>query len=283
MAARKSHLLLGAGCGLLFLLACGGGGMDSHASSTQPPAAPGMTAGESQAFTETFLHSEGNPSLLAPFLNPASSVPMAILPASPVAIPACAQVSVERPTLTSVKVTLVLSDCPRGAATVSGRVVINASAPPPIAAVSFEPLAVHAGTKTWTLSGVKGFTGNAATREFTIQTTNIGVAFTDGANPAANRSYAYSCNLAGSGTGDGSFRIWGSFSFAASDGSTVSANIAKDAALLYTPACCYPTSGTIDFTRNGASAQVSFLASCGTVMVTLKGGAAETRTLAACN
>lgn len=279
MFLRPASLL--AGSGLVLLLAACGGGKSGSADARPTPAAPALPAAEAQALAETFLQAEGNPSLIAPYLNPASEVPIGLMPPGP-AIPACVQATVERPSATSVKVTLVLSGCERNGATASGRVVLLASSTPPSALVSFEPLSAAAGTKSWVLDGAKGFTRNTTTQELRIQTNNFKVAFADTANPASNRAFTYNSDLTGSFEVAGEYRVWGTFSLAVAGGDTVTGSISRETPLVYTQACCHPTAGTLEIAKNGASAQATFQATCGSVTITPKGGQPEYRTLPVC-
>jgi hypothetical protein len=198
------------------------------------------------------------------------------------AIPACVQATVERPSATAVKVTLVLTNCERNGATASGRVVLHANSTPPSALASFEPLSAAAGTKSWVLDGAKGFSRNPSTQEIRIQTTNFKVTFADAANPAANRAFTYNSDLTGSFAVSGEYRVWGTFSLAVAGGDTVTGSIPREAPLVYTQACCHPTAGTLNLAKGAASAQATFLAACGSVTVTPQGGQPEQRTLPAC-
>lgn len=279
----KVHLastlgIAGLASGALLVLACGGGSGARGSGSTPAPAAS-LPASEVLRATESFLQTEGaqNQPGYYPTALRADGTPE---PAAPAA--ACPARTVEHPSPTTTRITLDFSGCPQGpAGSVLGRLIITLSSNPPGWSATYDGFTAISGTRMWQLDGTKGITLNAAAQQATVQAQNFTVRYADSAHPETNRAFAYSSDLTGSWATAGAYKVWGTYTLAASGETPVTATIAREEALVYTAGCCYPTSGTIRFTKGGASATATFQAACGTVSIAA-GGTTETRTLEAC-
>ncbi len=262
----------------LLVLGCGGGRSMSSSGANAPQA---LTGAETLRFTESFLQVEGQqaqPGYFPYTAQAAGGAPLA--PSTPAG---CWDATVDRSVPGAVKITMDFTGCPRGTAQFSGHVVVTLFLNPPGWTVVYSPLMASAGSQTWQLSGAKSLAIDPALMQANVQAQNLTVAYADAANPSANRTYAYGSNLTGSWAAPGEFRVWGTWSLASNGETPVTATIARDQALVWTAGCCYPTAGTIRYSKGSASADATFLSACGSVRITPAGGTSETRTLAACN
>jgi hypothetical protein len=262
----------------LLVLGCGGG-RNMSTSAGDPP--PTMSGAETLRLTESFLQVEGQQA--QPGYFPYTGQAAGGTPLAPSTPAGCWDATVDRSVPGTVKITMDFTGCPRGTAQFSGHVVVTLFLNPPGWTVLYSPLMASAGSQTWQLSGAKSLAIDPALMQANVQAQNLSVAYADAANPAANRTYTYGSNLTGSWASPGEFRVWGTWSLAANGETPVTATIARDQALVWAAGCCYPTAGTIRYTKGSASADATFLSSCGTVRITPSGGTPETRTLAACN
>jgi hypothetical protein len=245
-----------------------------------------LGAAEVLRSTETFLQVEGaqsQPGYFPEALKPEALKPEALKPGTQAPLAAyCPTVTREHPDANTLRFTFDFTDCPKGLAEkLSGRIVLTVTFDPFGWSVVYEDLAALSNNQVWRMSGVKAVSPVMATKATGVRTQNFAVAYSDGANPSNNRNYLYSSDLSGSWSGFGEYRLWGTYSLAAAGEDTVGATIAKEQPLVYGSGCCYPTAGTLRFTKGGATAEATFQGTCGTVRITT-GGITETRTLAAC-
>ncbi|MFN8010003.1 MAG: hypothetical protein U0P81_01230 [Holophagaceae bacterium] len=268
---------------LALLLAAGCGG--SGGSTSQPAAS--VSAAEALRLTETFLQVEGRQS--QPGYFPAAPLApgdrgSAARAASALAAGTCGDVTIDYPTPTTMRITVDFAGCPKEITDhISGRLVITIGlGANPSWLVDYQALRAASGTESWTINGMKGLLKDTTRQEASIQTQNLSVAYADSAKPGEARSYMFNAALTGSWATAGQYRIWGTYSLTSSQDGSVSATVAKEDPLTYAAGCCYPSSGSIRYTRNGAGATATFLAPCGTVRIQPDGGTAETRALAAC-
>lgn len=263
----------------LLVLGCGGGRSMPSSGVNAPQT---LSAAETLRFTESFLQAEGQQAQPGyfPYTGQAAG---AAAPLAPPAPAGCWDATVDRSVPGTVKITMDFTGCPRGTAQFSGHVVITLFLNPPGWNVLYSPLMASAGSQTWVLNGTKSLAIDQAQMQANVQAQNVTLAYADAANTANNRTYAYGSSLTASWAAQGEFRVWGTWSLAANGEPPVTATIARDQALVWTAGCCYPTSGTIRYAKGAASADATFLATCGTVRITPAGGTPETRTLAACN
>lgn len=279
LRARSSLTALG-GLSALLVLGCGGGGQGSPAS-TAPKA---IASAETLRLTESFLQVEGRQSQPGSMPFTALAQPGSGLPtAAAAAAEGCPTFVIEYPDPNTMKVTFEFAGCPKEvAAAITGRILLTITLFPSTWTVVYDDLTAVSGTQRWQMAGTKGVAKDAVKKESRIQTQNFTVSYTDSANPSGNRSFAYGSDLTGSWATAGEYRVWGTYTLTANGEAPVTATIAKDQPLVFTAGCCYPTAGSIHFTKGEASADATFQAPCGTVKVQPAGGAAETRTLAAC-
>lgn len=278
MSTRPSRLVLHVLPLLALALASGCGG---SSSSTAPPAAS-LSSAEALRLTETFLQVEGRQS--EPGYFPGAPLAPGDRGSAATQATGCVSVTIEYPSLNVMRITVDFTGCPKEVTDlISGRVVITIGlGANPSWSVDYQMLQAAAGTESWTVNGTKGLLRDSSKQEASIQARNLSVAYADAADPAASRSYTFNADLTGSWATPGQYRLWGAYSLASSADGTASATVAKEDPLVYASGCCYPASGSIRFTRNGAGATATFLTSCGTVRIQPDGGAAEIRTLAAC-
>jgi len=122
------------------------------------------------------------------------------------------------------------------------------------------------GTKIWAYSGTKLVAINAAQQTATLTVpagTYLTVAYQDTQDPSKSRTYHYVPDLAANWATQGQFRLMGSYAFQQVGGPALSATVASNAPLIWTPACCFPTSGTIALASGDANATAVFGPECG--------------------
>lgn len=122
------------------------------------------------------------------------------------------------------------------------------------------------GTKTWTYSGTKQLTINTAnhTASLTVAPgTYLTVSYANTADTTKNKTYHYAPNLSADWATLGQFKLWGSYAFDQVGGPSLTATIAPGTPLIWTPACCFPTSGTIALVSGSATASAVFGPGCG--------------------
>lgn len=267
--------IAGLASGALLVLACGGSGT----GATNSPSAS-LPASEVLRATESFLQTEGaqaQPGYFPTALRIDGTPEPAAAPAA-----ACPARTVEHPSPTSTRITLDFSGCPQGpAGSVLGKLILTFTTNPPGWSYTYDAFTALSGTQMWQLDGTKGVSLNTAAQEATVQVQNFQVRYADSAHPENNRSFTYSSAITGSWATAGAYKVWGTYTLASTGDTPVTATIAREEALVYAAGCCYPTSGSIRFTKGGATATATFLPTCGSVSITA-GGATATRTLEAC-
>jgi hypothetical protein len=273
--AAPAFGIAGLSAAALLALACGGG---SGASGASQRPAPLLGPSEVLRATETFLQVEGAQS--QPGYYPETLRPETLKPGALAAY--CPTVTRDHPDANTLRFTFDFADCPKGLAEkLSGRIILTVTLDPFGWTVVYEELAALSNNQVWRMNGVKSVSPLLATKATGVRTQNFNVAYTDGANPSNNRSYLYASELSGSWAGFEGYQLWGAYSLASAGEAPFSATIAKDQALVYASGCCYPSAGTIRFTRGGETAEATFQGTCGTVKITA-GGVTETRVLAPC-
>ena len=262
---------------LPLLLACGGSNSPEQ-TPTVPQAKP-MSADEARAATWGFLtveHSAAVASRMPGFI-PAGEGRLLSLPPLP---PCVSVVSSLGPGITTVALTFNACAGPDGG-TLNGSVTITFNAQATDFSVAYQNLVAQKDTRTWTFSGSKSLKVDAAAKQATLTANHLSATFTDSAHPETSKAYLYDASLHADWATAGTYKLSGTFSLR--DNGTLTSGAIPDAApLTWTEGCCYPVSGSITFTRGGASTNASFGLPCGTLTITPAGQAAQTQLLAAC-
>ncbi len=241
-----------ASSGLVALLACGGNGGSVSVSGTDPASIRSAPAG---AAVLTFLDLE----LLRPDQiqggNPPAGVTLGSAGASS---------------------TFTYNTVSASGGTLTGTVTVSGG-PAFIETFNLASTTTLAGgaAQTWTYTGSQKVTlaGGSANVVLADAAAPIRAVFTDSSNPANNKTYSFTPNLAADLGNPSGSAMSGSYQLAGANGAIISCDIAPGAPLAFIRsgpgACSYPSSGTLtlSLTSPGGNDEVTaaFNAGCGNV------------------
>lgn len=276
MTFAKSYRLLPLAFPLL--LACGGSGQNS----TTPDAPKAIPADEAQAATWGFMtleHGTTVASQMPAFIQAGDAKLLTTAPT----VSCITEVTTTKSGITTVVYTF--NNCaptPVSAAALSGSVSISfGSQAPSFYTVEYNNLVATNGTQTWVFNGTKTININPSIKQANLTATNLSAVLTDSAHPELNRSYLYNANLNADWAATGTYKLAGTYSLVA-NAQTISGAISSATPLTWVTGCCYPTSGSISFTKDTAGASAAFALPCGTLTLTPAGQAPQNRLLPAC-
>jgi hypothetical protein len=267
---------------LPFLLACGGSG----SNTTQPTAAvtKAIPADEAMAATWGFLSLEQGTSMASQMPTFTQAGDARVLTTAETA--SC----ITQVTSTKGGITFVLytySNCRPQVSfedmpTLNGSLSISFSNQlPSLYTVEYKNLVVTRGTQTWTFNGIKTINVDFQKKQANLTAANLSAVFTDSAHTESNRSYLYNANLNADWFTANTYKLTGSYTLVTNT-NTTGGMIAAATPLTWSTGCCYPTSGSIVFTKDTATAAAAFALPCGTLTLTPAGQVPQTQLLPAC-